>query len=442
MSYHKEKVNRTYSREELAGYKPDVIKRGKVLVPGNGAGAQNLHLALRLVGVGETLLVDFDEWDESNRTRSPFFPSRSERATWGSFKSPVVANKSARMGPTGIVRYRIGYAQELPDAVFEYVDAVANGSDSLACRAFLSEHALLNNRPFIDGGMGGEIVSITVYKPGKPGETADLPCWRCLHPQIAPETETYGCQFHARQAEASGMVPAIQPAAQVAGGLQAEHTIQALHGDFSLSGKRLIFNIRTGDSQVIDLAVRNPACPSYWHKLAAAPIVLKTTHVNTISVLLRELDTVLGGSPIIQPLVPLIWAKPCKDCGCMVLVKARAWLWEANPKCEKCGGLFKRISQRTADSENNTYMVIDSTREELLALRPSDMGLGARGLFLAYTRDQGQESPQLFRLGGDPVETIHEMFTNVSDVTLPHLATKDHPRGLSGPENNRKEVHP
>jgi molybdopterin/thiamine biosynthesis adenylyltransferase len=118
----------------------------------------------------------------------------------------VVAFKSSRIGQAGEVHYRIGYGQELPDAVFEYVEVVANGLDNLQGCAFLSERALLNNRPFIDGALSGEHVSISVFKPAGPGETKWLPCWRCRHPAIAPEKENYGCQWFARQAEELGLV--------------------------------------------------------------------------------------------------------------------------------------------------------------------------------------------------------------------------------------------
>ena len=74
------KTNRLLSREELAGYESKVIRKGRALIAGQGAGGQNLQLALRLVGVQETFLIDFDKFDRSNSTRSPFFPSPAERA--------------------------------------------------------------------------------------------------------------------------------------------------------------------------------------------------------------------------------------------------------------------------------------------------------------------------------------------------------------------------
>jgi molybdopterin/thiamine biosynthesis adenylyltransferase len=89
--------NRWLSRERAAGYRPEVLRRARVLLGGAGAGANNAALTLALSTVGEVLVVDFDAYEEHNATRSPFYPTGEEQQRLGLGKAKVVAHKMARI---------------------------------------------------------------------------------------------------------------------------------------------------------------------------------------------------------------------------------------------------------------------------------------------------------------------------------------------------------
>ena len=74
------------SREKAAGYDPELLRGARVLVGGAGAGASNAAMALGLSQVGELMLVDFDEFESHNATRSPLYPTEQEQAEYGSYK--------------------------------------------------------------------------------------------------------------------------------------------------------------------------------------------------------------------------------------------------------------------------------------------------------------------------------------------------------------------
>ncbi len=88
---------RWLSRERAAGYDPDTLCKGKILLGGAGAGANNTALTLALSTVGEVRLVDFDKYEDHNATRSPFYPTPEEQADLGLGKARVVAHKMARL---------------------------------------------------------------------------------------------------------------------------------------------------------------------------------------------------------------------------------------------------------------------------------------------------------------------------------------------------------
>jgi len=83
------------SRSRLAGYDPQRLLSARLLIVGAGAIGQNLALDLALSGVGEIWIVDFDEFEPHNATRSPLFPTPAESARWGRMKAPAVARKAS-----------------------------------------------------------------------------------------------------------------------------------------------------------------------------------------------------------------------------------------------------------------------------------------------------------------------------------------------------------
>ena len=92
------KTDILHSRSILAGYDPERLHEGKVLVVGLGALGQNVVQNLALLGVGQLMLVDFDSFEDHNATRSPFYPTALESARFGLGKAIVVAHRAVSIG--------------------------------------------------------------------------------------------------------------------------------------------------------------------------------------------------------------------------------------------------------------------------------------------------------------------------------------------------------
>ena len=401
------------SREIAAGYEPEKLQKGRILMGGAGAGANNLGLALALSGVGEALVVDFDPFEKHNATRSPFYPTKEEQARMGMGKAKVVANKMAemakRVGEDGMrTRYLADYLQRVPMGLFRYVGVVANGSDNLEARSYMSEAAFLAGKPFIDAGFRGEKIQVGVFVPDDP-ETG--PCWRCLYPEINPGARNYSCTWYALEAERHGIVPAVQAAAQIAGALQAHHAILALQGEFPLKNSVFHLNMKTGYSLTYRVS-RNPQCPSRWHKMEQPEPTFVPLHTGmTWQDLLVRAETLIGGDAILTPLTRLLWDMPCLSCKKFMAVRGPAWLYEAKPFCTACGGPFVLIPAEDAPfARDASYNFIDYTKTDALGKKLSDFGLHAGDLIYAQNMQSGDET--LLLLQGDVGAVVDEIFTS------------------------------
>jgi molybdopterin/thiamine biosynthesis adenylyltransferase len=412
------------SRERIAGYDPSVLSRGKGLLGGAGAGANNAALTLALSQLGELLIVDFDTYETHNATRSPFYPTAEEIARFGRAKARVVAEKVARLstivpGARGSrARFRVGYLQELPAAVFRYVDVVLNGADNQAARAFLAEQAFLAGRPFIDAGFRGTRLSVGVFVPQDPTLGA---CWRCRYPDaVVNDPRAYSCERFAKRVEEQGMVPAVQSTAQVAGALQAAQALQALHGTCRRANSVLSLDILAGDSSSFR-TVRNPSCPSRWHEIAGLPRhpVLWSPELTWADVLDNAYG-LLGTDAQLEPSAWLVETMQCVNCRRLMDVHASAWRYEAAPRCDTCDGPFARLPEDEARYRSETYYrFVDFTRTDLVDQPVSAFGQAAGDVFLVRPYGNPSAQPTVIELDGAVAalaETFFETVVLDSDV--------------------------
>ena len=403
--------HRWLSREQAAGYDPGTLRRGKVLLGGAGAGANNAALTLALSTVGEVLVVDFDEFEDHNATRSPFYPTIQEQAQLGLGKAKIVAykmNSVARSvpGTNGVkATYLADYVQRLPLATFRLTDVVVNGSDNEWARAFMAEQAFLAGKPFVDAGFRGERIQIGVFVPGNPIKD---PCWRCLHPDIVPNAR-FSCTEYAKRAERQGLVPAVQAAAQAAGAIQAEHAILALHGEFPLRNSVFRLNVRTGEAMKYAVA-RDPLCPSSWHRIGGLPLLpLECNDDTTWQEVLDGIGVSVGPDIRLKPLVDLVWNMPCNVCKQPMAVRSSTWLYNSAPSCTLCGGPFPTMTGDEAIlATAEYYPFVDKTRRDILPRRLSAFSMYAGDLLIAEKIGVGTR--YLVRLDGD-LEQVASRFS-------------------------------
>jgi molybdopterin/thiamine biosynthesis adenylyltransferase len=215
-------ANDLQSRARRADYDPAALDAAVVVV-GVGAIGQNTAQNLALTGVRELRLVDPDRFEPHNLTRSPLFPPRARGAEARLPKAPLCSEilREIATHPRAVIRHADAWIEDLGAGAFADGAAIACCVDSLRARAYVSDRAGELGVPMIEAGFGGADVTVGIY-PSADGAT----CWRCgkiVHDEVV------SCRIAAEAAERLGVVPAIQSAAAVAGGLQAEAVVAALH---------------------------------------------------------------------------------------------------------------------------------------------------------------------------------------------------------------------
>jgi molybdopterin/thiamine biosynthesis adenylyltransferase len=396
-----------FSREQLAGYDPEVLAGATVLVVGGGALAQNLLVNLALSGVGELRIVDFDRFESHNAPRSPLFPSADEQVRWGMEKARVVANKTLALAqaeePT--VLYATKPIQALGAGAFEAVDVVAACVDNAEARAYLADMCRWLGVSLVEGGFDGPKVTLSSFPASSAEAAGGDACYRCGNPSLVG---TFSCQRQALAAIEAGITPAIQAAAATLGGLQAEAVIQALQGEHPTALRRTNLDIRTGRQSQYEL-VADPECQGI-HRRAGNLVELKIESTDTALALLEAIERDLGPGCTIELPDRLVWEAFCDACGAAVAVEAPDWAWRAGPLCTECGGDFPKVAEVPDDYTPTIVPSLDrSLSAHLLDSPCATVGIRPRDVVEAEADGQAKQ----YRLGGD----LGELFVRAASIS-------------------------
>lgn len=362
-----------FSRTVLAGYSPEVLGKAKVLVAGLGALGQNVVQTLALSGIGNLALVDFDYFEPHNATRSPYYPTLAEQAVLGLAKAPVVAHRaglSTTMADAS-VRYSTTTIQQLGNGVIAWADVVVSAVDSITARAWLAEQCRVHGKPMVEAGFSGPDFTLALFS-GATGE----PCYRCANPERASSAS---CTLYAQQAERSGIVPAIQTTAAVAGGLQAEAVIDLLHGYRVDLGMRLYGNIRSlqFDSAKLQL---NPQCPGEHERF---PELARIDVDGTIADLAAALDHL--GVTQFAFTEPVVANPACRDCHTTCAITLLESTWLRGPTCSACGGAWPRADH--VGRPTYTKLIPVAAVDGLADVELAQVGTAAGSTVVAVTED-------------------------------------------------------
>ena len=410
--------NEIFSRERLAGYNPELMNASTAVIVGAGALGQNTAMNLALAGIGEMRIVDHDSFEAHNRTRSPAYPSPEEQEIYGVGKARVVAAKFRRLMTASrpVMRYANRRIQELGDGAFQGASVVIACVDSQLARAYLSDKARQHELPFIEAGFKGEKLTLTSFPRPAAAEATNTPCWRCSNPSVYA---AFSCQNYAAQAEATGIIPAIQNAAATLGGLQAEAAVAALHSNETEqpAARSFSLNIRTWEGYRTTLAV-NRRCVGIHDPLDHQRTCLKTNASQPVQQLLTEISEQLREpARIVLPFKTysrLLWKAPCGNmaCGKMTLIRSPEWRWIMNQRCADCGGPFPVIKPAIRSSPDIYAELTLESNADVLAATCEEIGLPPLSLVAAAgagSSTMSYDRPNAFRLFQLP-GTLDELY--------------------------------
>ncbi|MDG1874430.1 MAG: ThiF family adenylyltransferase [Mariniblastus sp.] len=225
-----------YSRLRLIGWwDQDKIANAKILVVGAGALGNEVLKNLALLGVGQIHLIDFDEIQDHNLTRSVLF--RAHHA--GRSKAEVAAQMATELNPDCTIIAQHGdVLTDIGLGLIRDANLVICCVDNREARLWINRMCWKANTPWIDGGIQ-EINGVAkVFMPPHGS------CYECAMTENDYRLISlrYSCPLLRQEDLQQGKVPTAPTIASIIGGLQVQEALKLIHDLPAAVGKALVFN--------------------------------------------------------------------------------------------------------------------------------------------------------------------------------------------------------
>ena len=267
----------------LSWFKKDRVKNARVLVAGAGALGNEVVKNLALFGVGHIFVVDFDQIEISNLTRSVLF--REEDAYNHSYKADVVAKRAMEINPQIKVTPIVGNLfSEVGFGLYRSVDVVIGCLDSRIARYQLNRLCMRAGKTWIDGSIENLTGVARVYVPG-------VSCYECglsreEFNQIMLRT---GCADVMRSQSSAGRVATTPISSSIIGAIQVQEAMKVIHADEktqfqTLEGKMLHYDGMYNTTKIFRFASWKKNCPAHerWEPVINAPQLSATMSVKDV----------------------------------------------------------------------------------------------------------------------------------------------------------------
>jgi adenylyltransferase/sulfurtransferase len=248
----------------LSWFKKEKVKNARVLVAGAGALGNEVVKNLVLFGVGHIFVVDFDQIELSNLTRSVLF--REEDALAHSYKAEVVARRAMEINPQIKVTPIVGNLfSEVGFGLYNTVDVVIGCLDSRIARYQLNRLCMRAGKTWIDGSIENLTGAVKVYTPGKS-------CYECglSREEFNNIMLRTGCADVVRTQSSAGRVATTPISASVIGAMQVQEAMKLIHQEDeketpfkTLEGKMLRYEGMTNTMNIYKFASWKNTCPAH-----------------------------------------------------------------------------------------------------------------------------------------------------------------------------------
>lgn len=246
-----------YSRLELISWwDQSVLKKAKVLVIGCGALGNEIIKNLAMLGVGNIFVVDMDNVERSNLTRSVLFRMEDE----GKPKAETAAKRAMVINPDLSVKFFKGNVFNLGLGVFNEMDIVICGLDNREARLFVNQSCYKVNKTWIDGAI--EVLSgvARVFLP------STKICYECTMNELDYKllNKRKSCLMLGIDEIDQGKIPTTPTISSIIAGIQVQEAVKYLHGQKDLLiGKGFVFNGTTNDSYIVEYTSKED-CASHY----------------------------------------------------------------------------------------------------------------------------------------------------------------------------------
>ena len=225
-----------YSRLRLiAWWDQEKLARSKILVVGAGALGNEVLKNVALLGIGTIYIVDFEEIENSNLTRSVLF----RRSDCGRPKAEVAAEAPRDLNPD--VRVKALHANIITDVglgLWREVDVVIGCLDNREARLWVNRQCWKAMRPWIDGGIQEINGVVKLFVP------PDSACYECAMTENDYRLINlrYSCPLLRQEDLQAGKIPTAPTISSIIAGMQTQEALKLIHGLPVEAGHAMVYN--------------------------------------------------------------------------------------------------------------------------------------------------------------------------------------------------------
>ena len=251
--------NNRYSRLEIIPWwEQEILKKAKILVIGCGALGNEIVKNLVMTGVGNIYVVDLDNIEFSNLTRSVLF----RKEDLGKPKSETICKRAREINDGINIKYFNGNVFEIGLGIFKEMDIVICGLDNREARLFVNQSCWKVNKPWIDGAI--EILNGVARMFIPP----DGICYECTFSENDYKilSKRKSCLLLGIEEIEQGKIPTTPTISSIIAGVQVQEAIKYLHKRedlILLNGKGFVFNGINNDSYIVEYQKRQD-CQSHY----------------------------------------------------------------------------------------------------------------------------------------------------------------------------------
>lgn len=278
--------------DQLSWFKRARVKAARVLVVGCGALGNEVLKNLVLFGVEQLVLVDFDQVEPGNLTRSLLFtPEDAENHTP---KVEAAARSLRRMNPALQLQLICGdITQDVGLGLLRQMDVAIGCVDNRWARFYLNRLCMRAGIPWVDGGIHGLEGTVRVFQPGQN-------CYACnLGPAGQQElARRFSCAHVIRRNETAGRAATTPVVAALIAAVQVQEAMKLIHREeveagrlTSLCGRMFYYEGEHLTSRLVRFEGYDAACPEHdgWDPVVPTPLTHQATVAEALAHLRRQL---------------------------------------------------------------------------------------------------------------------------------------------------------
>lgn len=247
------------------------LSQAHALVVGCGALGNEVLKGLTLMGVGRLTVVDFDNVEATNLSRSVLF----RRTDVGRRKVDVVAERLWELNPDLLLDTICGdVAHDVGLGRFAEADVIIGCVDSRWARYMINRHCMRMQRPWVDGGISQWEGTVRVLMPGRN-------CYACSLDAEAMNQlrRRLPCSGTIRRMEEQGHAPTTAVAASIIGAMQVQEAVKLIAGldNAVMTGRMFCYEGEGNTSRMVTFSAYDPDCPEHEAWQPVEPLRLVST---------------------------------------------------------------------------------------------------------------------------------------------------------------------